>query len=64
MNTDKVQQFIDSRTTLELANELTEKMQQYRSASLEPDATQSIPNLDMMCAIAAELASRLDDSSE
>ncbi len=63
MNLEKQQHHIDSSSTAELAMELKEKMQQYRSASLEPDATQSIPNLDLMCAIAAELANRLNDSS-
>ena len=56
---DKIKASINSKTTTELANTLTKKIQKYRAASLEPDSTQSIPNLDEMCAIAEELASRL-----
>ena len=59
MENKKLQNYINSKSISELADDLSEKLKQYKTATLEPDATQSIPNLDLMCEIANVIASRL-----
>ena len=56
---DKTQNYINSKSISELADDLSEKLNQYRSASMEPDSTQSIPNLDLLCEIADIIARHL-----
>ena len=56
----KTAAYIESKTTAELAADLSKNLQQYRVASVEPDSTQSIPNLDHMCDIAEALEKRLN----
>ena len=56
---DKTQNYINSKSISELADDLSEKLNQYRSASMEPDSIQSIPNLDLLCEIADVIARRL-----
>ncbi len=57
----KTAAYLESKTTEQLAADLANNLQQYRVASLEPDSTQSIPNLDHMCAIAEEIKKRLSN---
>ena len=59
MENNKLQSYINSKSISELADNLSEKLKQYKTASMEPDATQSIPDLDLMCEIADVIASRL-----
>ena len=59
MENAKLQKHINFKSTTELADELSEHLKQYKAQSMEPDSTQSIPNLDQICMIAEEIASRL-----
>ncbi len=59
MGNAKFQNHINSKSTTELADDLSEYLKQYKAQSMEPDSTQSIPNLDLICMIAEEIASRL-----
>ena len=57
MENAKLQNHINFKSTTELADELSEHLKQYKAQSMEPDSTQSIPNLDQICMIAEEIAS-------
>jgi len=59
MENKKLQSYINSKSSSELADDFFDKLKQYRTATLEPDATQSIPDLDLMCEIADAIAQRL-----
>ena len=59
MDNEKLQSYVNSKSISELADDLSEKLKQYKIATLEPDATQSIPNLDLMCKIADVIAFKL-----
>lgn len=59
MENDKIQNYINSKSNSELAEELSTKLKQYREAVKDPDATLSIPNIDLMCEIADVIADRL-----
>jgi len=56
---DKDQNYINSKSVSELADDLSEKLKNYRSATMKPHSTQSIPNLNTICEIADEIARRL-----
>ncbi|MEE9551854.1 MAG: hypothetical protein V3V89_02310 [Gammaproteobacteria bacterium] len=49
---------IESSTTM--AKDLHERLVLYKKLSLEPESTQSIPDLDMICVLAKELIERLE----
>lgn len=59
MENQQFQSYINSKSISELADDLTEKLKQYKTVTLEPDSTQSIPNLDLICEIADVIAFRL-----
>jgi len=59
MGNERLQSYINSKSSSELADDLFDKLKQYRTATLEPDATQSIPDLDLICEIADAIAQRL-----
>jgi hypothetical protein len=59
MDNDKIQNYINSKSTSALADELSVKLKQYRAAMMDPDATLSIPNLDLMCEYAEVISDRL-----
>lgn len=59
MENKRLQSYINSKSNSELADDLFDKLKQYKTASLELDATQSIPDLDLMCEIADTIAQRL-----
>lgn len=61
MENDKIKNYIHSKSISELAEELSVKLKQYRAAVMDPDATLSIPNIDLMCEIADEIAGRLNN---
>ena len=56
---DKVKEFLRTHSTEELAKILQKRLQEYRAATLEPETTLSIPNLDIMINISEEIARRL-----
>ena len=51
MMDDNVKDFLRNHSTEELANILHKRLQEYRAATLEPETTLSIPNLDIMILI-------------
>jgi len=59
IDNDKIQNYINSKSVSELADELSVKLKQYRVALMDPDATLSIPNFDLICEIAEVIADRL-----
>ena len=59
MENDKIQNYINSKSNSELADELSKKLKQHRASVMDPDATLSIPNIDLMCEIADVIADRL-----
>ena len=61
MENKKLQSYINSKSTSELADDLSEKLKEYKSATMKPHSTQSIPNLNVMCEIADVIALRLKD---
>ena len=42
---DKVREYMESKSTAELTDILLERLEEYRSATMEPDLTLSLPNL-------------------
>ena len=47
---DKIfQSYIKSKSISELAHDLSEKLKQYKTETLDLDTTQSIPNLGLIC---------------
>lgn len=59
MEDKKFQSCINSKSVSELADDLSEKLKQYKTETLKPETTQSIPNLELMCEIADAIAFRL-----
>ena len=59
MENKKLQNYIKSKSISELADDLSEKLKQYKTETLDPDTTQSIPNLELICEIADVIAFRL-----
>jgi hypothetical protein len=59
MENMKLQSNISSKSISELADELSDRVKQYRAKSMEPDSTQSILDLDFICMVADEIAMRL-----
>ena len=59
MENNKFQSYINSKSTSELADDLSEKLKQYKTDTLAPHTTQSIPNLELLCDIADVIAFRL-----
>jgi hypothetical protein len=57
----KFQSYINSKSISELADDLSEKLKQYKTETLKPETTQSIPNLDLMCEMADVIALGLKD---
>jgi len=60
MEQSKLDEYLHSKSTSELAATLSEKLKDYRIAMTDPDATLSIPDMDMMCGIADEIVRRLN----
>jgi len=61
MENEKIQNYIKSKSISELADELSKKLKEYRATVMDPDATLSIPNIDIMCEMADVIADRLKD---
>ncbi len=49
MEDKKFQSYIKSKSISELADDLSEKLKQYKTETLDPDTTQSIPNVGLIC---------------
>jgi len=56
---DKTKDYIKSKSTSELSDILLDRLKEYRSASMEPDLTLSLPNMDIMIEISKEISNRL-----
>ncbi len=56
---DEVKKFVESKSTSELAELLISRLEEYKTATMDPDLTQSIPSLDVMIAIANEISQRV-----
>ena len=61
MENKKLQSYINSKSISELADDLSDKLNQYKTDALDPNTTQSIPNLELICEIADVIALRLKD---
>ena len=55
----KTKEYIKSKSTSQLSDILLERLIEYRSASMDPDLTLSLPNMDIMIEISKEIAKRL-----
>ena len=55
----KIKEYIKSKSTSQLSDILLERLIEYRSASMDPDLTLSLPNMDIMIEISKEISNRL-----
>ena len=55
----KTKEYIKSKSTSQLSDILLERLIEYRSASMDPDLTLSLPNMDIMIEISKEISNRL-----
>ena len=59
MELDKLEEYLKSLSDLELAQKLAENLEHYKSITMDPEATMSIPNINNLCKMANELSKRL-----
>ena len=53
------EEHIKTLSDSELAQQISEDLDQYKNVMMEPDTTMSIPNLNKICMMADELSKRL-----
>ncbi|HIF52167.1 MAG TPA: hypothetical protein EYQ42_11690 [Thiotrichaceae bacterium] len=63
MDNAELEEHIKMLSDSELAQQISEDLEQYKNVMMESDTTMSIPNLNRICMMADELSKRLSSTS-